>query len=362
MDFFRSESFRVSAKKVLWILLAWTAYSNLVYWQNVTALDFFDIKVSRQQIWTMYKGVLISSLIAGIVGGSVLVGLMERWLRTQPYGRALFYIFVSYTAVWFLVTSVTTFFFQSQKLGLPFTHPDVRQSVLEYFVYFKPLNGYITWLIIVLITLIALMVDNKYGPGVFRAFLMGKYFHPKREERIFMFLDLRSSTSIAEKLGEERYFDFIKKVFRDVTSSIIYSKGEIYQYVGDEIVVSWRMKKGTENANCIRCFFDIQGILLQKKAGYLERYGVAPEFKAGLHHGYVMAGEIGVVKRDIVYSGDVLNTAARIQSKCNEVGVNILLSQFLLERLSLPPHKFQPEKVGDILLRGKQEKVVLYTV
>lgn len=177
-----------------------------------------------------------------------------------------------------------------------------------------------------------------------------------------MFLDLRSSTTIAEELGEERYFDFIKKVFSDVTPSIIYNKGEIYQYVGDEIVVSWPIEKGAENANCVRCFFDIQAALKRRAPKYLEQFGVAPEFKAGMHHGYVMAGEVGVVKRDIVYSGDVLNTAARIQAKCNEMGVNFLFSQFLLDRLSLPPHQFQPQKIGDILLRGKQQKVILYTV
>ncbi|HQU59775.1 MAG TPA: hypothetical protein PLU64_11290, partial [Saprospiraceae bacterium] len=78
--------------------------------------------------------------------------------------------------------------------------------------------------------------------------------------------------------------------------------------------------------------------------------------------GFVMAGEVGVVKRDIAFSGDVLNTAARIQSKCNELGVNILFSQFLLDKLSLPPHSFEPKKIGGMLLRGKQEQVVLYTV
>ena len=177
-----------------------------------------------------------------------------------------------------------------------------------------------------------------------------------------MFLDLRSSTAIAEQLGEVRYFNFLKDVFQHATPSILYAKGEIYQYVGDEIVMSWKMENGMENANCLRCFFDIQLELRRKAAYYQEIYGVIPEFKAGLHYGFVMAGEVGVVKRDIAFSGDVLNTAARIQSKCNELGVNILLSKFLLDKLSIPPHSFEPKKIGDLLLRGKHEKVVLYTV
>ena len=177
-----------------------------------------------------------------------------------------------------------------------------------------------------------------------------------------MFLDLRSSTTIAEKLGEIRYFNFLKDVFRHSTPGILHNKGEIYQYVGDEIVVSWKMDKGLNNANCLQCFFDVQVALRQRASYYQDTYGILPEFKAGLHYGHVMAGEIGLVKRDIVFSGDVLNTTARIQSKCNELGVNILISKYLLEKLVLPPHTFAPERLGDMILRGKQQKVILYTV
>ena len=133
--------------------------------------------------------------------------------------------------------------------------------------------------------------------------------------------------------------------------------------VGDEIVVSWKKDSGMENANSLQCFFDIQQFFLKKASYYRETYdGIVPEFKAGLHYGFVMAGEIGVVKRDIAYSGDVLNTTARIQSKCNELGVNILISKYLLDTLGVLPELFKPKALGEISLRGKQETVMLYTV
>ena len=87
-----------------------------------------------------------------------------------------------------------------------------------------------------------------------------------------------------------------------------------------------------------------------------------PEFKAGLHYGHVMAGEVGVVKRDIAFSGDVLNTTARIQEKCNEFGVDILLSKNLLDKLTLPINLFKPKNMGSLLLRGKQEELTLFTL
>jgi adenylate cyclase len=75
-----------------------------------------------------------------------------------------------------------------------------------------------------------------------------------------------------------------------------------------------------------------------------------------------MVGEIGVVKRDIAYSGDVLNTAARIQSKCNELGVDILISKNLLVGLGALPNVFKPREIGQIDLRGKQHSLMLYTM
>ena len=123
------------------------------------------------------------------------------------------------------------------------------------------------------------------------------------------------------------------------------------------------MHDGIDNANCLNCFFEIQKALRLKTSYYKETYdGIVPEFKAGLHYGYVMAGEIGVVKRDIVFSGDVLNTTARIQQKCNELGVNILLSNYLLDKLKLQNGTYEPKKIGDMELRGKEQKVMLYTL
>ena len=280
----------------------------------------------------------------------------------MQYVTALIHIWWTFTLVFLVVSIVTGFYVYSHTLELPVYHPKVLQEMREEFFSFGQLEPYFTWMVIVAMTLIALQINDKYGPGVFRSFLLGKYYHPKREERIFMFLDLRSSTTIAEKLGEEKYFNFLKEIYEAITPSIIYSKGEIYQYVGDEIVISWKTHKGIQNSNCINCFFEVQKILNQQKDHFLRKYKVVPEFKAGLHGGFVMTGEIGVIKKDIAFSGDVLNTTSRIQSKCNDLGVNILFSNKLKELLKFGKDLGDPREMGHIKLRGKGEEMILYTV
>ena len=50
-----------------------------------------------------------------------------------------------------------------------------------------------------------------------------------------MFLDMKSSTTIAEKIGNTQYFNLISEVFGDITDPILETDGELYQYVGDDI-------------------------------------------------------------------------------------------------------------------------------
>ena len=220
---------------------------------------------------------------------------------------------------------------------------------------------FIQWGIIMLLTLFFLQVSDKFGPGILSKFLRGKYHQPREEARIFMFLDMKSSTSHAEQLGHEKYFNLLSDVFSDITGSILNNGGEIYQYVGDEIVVSWSLNKGISNANCLHCFDAIQKKLDELASTYMKKYGVSPEFKAGLHHGMVTAGEVGSIKRDIVFSGDVLNTTSRIQEQCNNYQVKCLISKQTLDLIK-DQNTFEPIHLGNIKLRGKEELIELNTI
>ena len=188
-----------------------------------------------------------------------------------------------------------------------------------------------------------------------------KELHPKEEVRIFMFLDLKSSTTIAERLGHFKYYNLLNDFFYDVTDPIIQSKGEIYQYVGDEIVVSWLLGDGIHNMNCIECFFKIVESIKSFSEKYEKHYGVIPEFKAGFHYGIVTTGEVGVKKREMVYTGDVLNTASRIQELCNDYNEKLLISKTLLDHLSIHD-KYTVNKIGEITLRGRKNTEILFSI
>ncbi|MFK2820139.1 adenylate/guanylate cyclase domain-containing protein [Flavobacteriaceae sp. LMIT009] len=339
---------------VLWITLIWTLIRLFrffeTYASNKDSIEFNEELASS----------ILITIVAGLFVGASIVFLWERWLRRMAYFKAMFFIMLFYSLTFSILFSLEQVMIKPSNTNQTM---DVEVLALKFKEGFNLvfLTNYIYWLVITFLTILFLFIRDKFGPITFVNFLKGKYLRPKREERIFMFMDLKSSTAIAERLGEERYFNFLNDTFRIATPGILVTQGEIYQYVGDEIVISWLIKNGVNRANCIRCYYEIIELLEDKSVYFDETYGTQPLFKAGLHFGHVITGEMGIVKREIVYSGDVLNTASRIQSLCNEMNTDILLSNNLMKQIDRKFLDKEFKSVGNITLRGKQQKIELVT-
>ncbi|MFC4632536.1 adenylate/guanylate cyclase domain-containing protein [Dokdonia ponticola] len=361
MTTFSKEEFWYYAKRAFWVLFAWVLISNAIFFYEYLTLLDNNALASDFDFTLAFTANLVVSIIAGFIGGTFTLNLMEWSLRKYAFGKALIIIALTYIVVAAIVSLIGSAFFYSDYIGKPFHSKEVIAEIKLFFVGWLFIKNIIIWLFIVLGTVIVFMINDKYGPGVFPDYLKGKYFSPKRERRIFMFADIRNATGIAEAIGEEKYFHFLKDFFNDIASPIQKSKGEVYQYVGDEVVITWKMKNGLRKANALRCFYRMRDAIVKKEAYYLKKYGFVPTFKVGLHYGAVMVGELGKIKRDIAFSGDVLNTTARIQACCNENSVDILTSSEFADIVYKLPNGLEKEIIGKVHLRGKSEEITLVT-
>lgn len=223
------------------------------------------------------------------------------------------------------------------------------------------------WVVIIYVVLSSIVFsfikisNEKFGKGVFLKMLLGKYKNPKEEKRIFMFLDLKASTTIAENLGHYKYSQLIQDCFYDINDVVSQFDAEIYQYVGDEVVLSWPYAKGLANKNCVALFFEFQRVLASRAKYYNEKYDLIPEFKAGLHGGKLMVAEVGIVKKELAFHGDVINTSARIQAECNTHNVSILISEKLKNDLNIIDH-YSTTAIGNVLLKGKNKGIEIFTI
>jgi adenylate cyclase len=216
-------------------------------------------------------------------------------------------------------------------------------------------------LILSFIVTLSLMLGRMLGQNVLLNFFTGRYHKPMEEERIFMFLDIVSSTTIAERIGHLKFHMFLDDFFYDITNAILAAGGEIYKYVGDEVIVNWKLSDSAENNRCIQSFFEIKKGIKHKEETYLQKFGFIPQFRAGIHCGKVVVGEMGDFKREIAFLGDTVNTTARIQEATKKYGKDLLISSDMMENLSLPKD-FHAEKLGIIKLRGKGNAIGLYSV
>lgn len=352
---------RFYARRALWIFLSWVGIANVLFFYDYYTLKSNNVLTSAYDFEQAFTANLIVCVMAGLIGGVVTVNLMERWLRKYVFPRALFQMIIVYTVTALLISFFGAVYYYSEELGVSLFNPAVIEQIGPFFTEWIFIKNFFLWLIIVVVTLIILMVNDKYGPGVFPDYLMGRYFRPKHERRIFMFADIKNATGIAEDLEEEKYFNFLKDFFRDIAPAIVQTRGEVYQYVGDEVVISWKMKHGLKGGNAIQCYYSILKIINYKKQRYISRYGVYPQFKVGYHYGDVMVGEIGQIKREIVFSGDVLNTASRIQSLCNALDVGILVSKEFADIQTKLPSRVIRIDLGEEKLRGKADEMELVT-
>lgn len=179
-------------------------------------------------------------------------------------------------------------------------------------------------------------MSRKMGQGVLWNFISGKYHKAREEERIFMFMDINNSTELAEKLGDIEYNNLLNDFFFDITESILANFGEIYRYVGDEVVVSWKLKKGLPQAHFIRAFFQARRAIHLKREKYLQLYGMVPGFTAGFSKGKVIIGEIGEVKSQICFFGDVMYETAALEKGCKNYKTDNIVSEALLKLVDLP--------------------------
>ena len=203
-------------------------------------------------------------------------------------------------------------------------------------------------------------LNKKFGPGMLLPFFAGKYRYPREEERVFMFLDLSCSTKLAEQLGHIKYSALLRDSFLDIDNMVKKFNAEIYQYVGDEVVISWPLEKA-KNLEYLDFFFGVEELFREKENYYKETYSITPVFKAGVHQGKITAVEVGGIKKDIAYHGDTLNVAARLEGLCKIHSQPLLISEAVYN-LNNVEKKYYSTSIGTQYLKGRSTPVEVFSI
>jgi adenylate cyclase len=306
---------------------------------------FATMAVGGAGIYGIERGLLSGAIIGGVLTSLNIFALQA------PIGggvrRAPFLLHVALKSLIYLVV-----FFLAIAVGqwlVPIPSFAGFQIGLGDILYFITISFVISFL---------LDLNSLLGQNVLLSFVTGRYFRPRVEERIFLIIDMKSSTAAAERLGEVDFHRLLNRFISDLTGSIVVQRGQIHKYVGDELIATWPLAAGLKNARCLRACFGAIERLASLGPSYEREFRLRVDFRAGLHCGPVVIGEMGTIKREIALIGDTMNTAARIVDFARDSGEPVIASAALINQLAMPAG-IAACALGPIRLRGKKSPMEL---
>jgi adenylate cyclase len=353
-DLFRS----LGIYLIVWIL-AFVFFTLIRRFGTADVID--NVMITRPRTINVFQLVIPISIILSLL--SVITDKIMSVKRTMhmSYGKVMLLSFLLNMGM--LVITMIVAYRGLHRLGLHEIAPseDVFREIFSK--NFIVVGVFIS--VMNILFSIARLVNANMGKGNLWKLITGKYHTPREESFIFMFLDLKSSTTAAEQIGHIKYSEMIQECYYDLTIPLQKYEGAVYQYVGDEAVIYWNPQNGLRETNCLKLFFEFDKLLRKKKDLYLEKYGWQPEFKASVHIGPAIVTQVGSIKREIAFHGDTLNTAARIQALCNAKASKILISETLQEQISnssADREHFSFLEKGEEALKGRNEKMGVFGV
>ncbi len=339
---------KIRMRTVIYIGFFWTAIDFVIVMLRE------DGQVHKNGIWLRELIMFSVSLMMGYLFVFSLRKMLKRFPLWLNFLCKSFILLGCALIIIFIIQFTNSYFFQYSTVS------ESYHELLSYALYKNwLLKKIIYWLIIFFVTQLILIINEKYSPGVFIDILAGRYIYPKIENRIVMFMDLKDSTPIAEKLGHSLYFEFIRDFIYQLSQAVIEFDGTIYQYVGDEVVCSWKFAP-LNTRKCLDTVIEARKNIQKKNQYFRSRYDMVPDFRVGIHIGEVTVGEIGVIKKDLAMSGDTMNTTARIRSACNELKHHFIVSKTFVENIDLK--QWQTESLGIIDLKGKASGIELFSL
>ena len=283
-------------------------------------------------------GALSGAITAAILG--VVIGGAEIFLPQTRLGQVLDRapFVVAFAAKWILYSGAIVLVLGSmvgrRVAASLLLSPERAQALDTHMTSAPAMLGIAALAVLVAFTFsLVFELGDLIGQQALRDIVLGRYHRPRIEERFFLFIDITGSTPLAERVGARAVHRFLGEVFRLTSDPIEEHGGEVYQYVGDEMVITWTVAGGRAGARAAASFFAVERALAGSAEMFEREFGAVPRLRAALHAGPVIAGEVGGSRRAIVYHGDVMNTASRLEQAARDLNRQFLASSDALEKL-----------------------------
>lgn len=176
------------------------------------------------------------------------------------------------------------------------------------------------------------------------------------------FSDIRSFTSISEKLEPEEVVEFLNQYMTEMVKCVNKTGGIVDKFIGDAIMATWGALSPLPNETmaAVEASLMMRTALLEFNKGRGGDKKPIIKIGCGINSGYVISGQIGSDERlEYTVIGDSVNLASRIESLNKPFGTDILISQDSYDKVK---DTYRVEKMPSIKVKGKEEPQVIYSV
>lgn len=184
----------------------------------------------------------------------------------------------------------------------------------------------------------------------------------EQKELTILFTDIRSFTTISEKMKPDEVVEMLNDIFTPLSEIIIKNNGMVDKYIGDAIMALFNAPLDIPNHTEMACKSAIKMQLTLQKINKQRKEQKLPEINMGIgiNTDKVFVGNMGSkIKFNYSAVGDGVNLASRLESETKKLGVKILISQNSYDKIS---KKFICEYKGEVFVKGKTESVKVYSL
>jgi adenylate cyclase len=181
----------------------------------------------------------------------------------------------------------------------------------------------------------------------------------KKELTIF-FSDIRSFTSISEKMKPEDLTQYLNRYFTPMSDIVTAHKGMIDKYIGDALMAFYNAPLDVKDHAIVACESALE--MMDKLAllnNEFKRENLPPiNIGIGLNTAEVVVGNMGSDRRfNYTVIGDGVNLASRVEGLNKTFKTNIIITEFTKARIG---ENFLTRELDLVQVKGKEEKVLLY--
>jgi len=178
----------------------------------------------------------------------------------------------------------------------------------------------------------------------------------------FLFSDIRGFTPISEKYksNPQGLTELINKFLTPMTDIILKHGGTVDKYMGDCIMAFWNapLDCPSHQEMAIRAAREMKRKL--RKMNIKEEFGMELKIGIGINTGEAVVGNMGSEQRfDYSVLGDAVNLASRLEGISKNYDTTIIIGEDTYKSVK---DKFKFRKLDDVQVKGKSNKVAIYSI